>query len=152
MQNDFNKSLGPWLGKTMKLIDNKLEDILEENNLDLSKTQFIILKNVQVNEGICQNQLAFFADRNKSSLTRMINTLEKKNYLARVASKDDRRMNMLIITKEGERVLKNAEPFFLKIKNLIEIGLTEEEIESTINTLKKIQQNINGSVKGPMIK
>ena len=151
MQKEFNKSLGPWFGKTMKLIDHKLEEILEEKELDLSKMQFGILKNVQMNEGICQNELAFFANRNKSSLTRMINTLEKKNYLARVTSKNDKRMNKLILTKEGDKILEKATPVFIEMAGIIESGLTENEIESTITILKKIQQNVIGSVEGPMI-
>ena len=152
MLKEFNQSLAPWIGKTMKMLDNKVDGILEEKNIDLSKTQFLILQKAFINEGVCQNELAFFANRNKSSLTRMINTLEKKNYIARIPSKEDKRINKLFITKEGKNILEEVRPLFVEIIQLVEKGLSEEEIESTIKVLMKIQKNIGGADQGPMIK
>lgn len=144
MIKEFEKSLGPWLGKTMKCIDNKIECILEGNGLDISKIQFLLLKSVYQKEGMCQNDLAFFTNRNKSSLTRAINTLEKKNFIARIPSKDDKRVNQLYITTQGTQIIEKAKPYFLGMAKLIESGLSKEEIEATINTLKKIQKNVTG--------
>ncbi len=143
---EFEQSIAPWLGKTMKVIDLKIEAILEENGLDLSKMQFVLLKSVQGKEGLSQNDLAFFFNKNKSSLTRAINTLEKKNYIARIASKEDKRVNQLFITKKGEQILEQAKPHFLAMSALIEKGLSKAEIERTIDTLKKIQKNVIGRV------
>ena len=142
MMKEFEKSLGPWLGKTMKMIEIRIEDLLEEQGLDLSKMQFMVLKTVFNSQGISQNELAFYANRNKSSLTRLINTLEKKNYIARIPSKEDKRINQLFVTKQGEQVLMAAKPHFLKMASLLENGLTKEEIDATIKVLKKIQKNV----------
>lgn len=152
MIKEFEKSLGPWLGKTMKGIDNRIELMLEEAGLDISKMQFLLLKTVQQKEGACQNDLAFFANKNKSSLTRAINTLEKKNYIARISSKEDRRINQLYITKQGLQIIEKTGPLFLKMTKLIESGLSEAEIEAMINTLKKIQKNVAGEELGYMLK
>ena len=151
MNKDFEKSIAPWLGKTMKMIENKVEGILEDNNLDITKTQFLLLKSVHQKEGICQNDLAFFAERNKSSLTRTINTLEKKNYIARIPSKEDKRINQLYITTQGEQIIEKTIPIFLGMAKLIESGLSKSEIEATINTLKKIQKNVAGREIGYML-
>ena len=148
---EFKDSLGPWFGKTMKLIDFKIESALSENDIDLSKMQFIILKNVEANDGICQNELAFFAKRDKSSLTRMINTLINKGYITKRSSKEDKRKNNIHITIKGEEILKKAIPHFHKMAMTIEKNLTQEEIVFAKNILKKIQINVNGSVLGPMI-
>jgi len=148
---EFKTSLGPWIGRTMKLIDYKIEEVLSENDLDLSKMQFIILKNVQENEGISQNDLAFFSKRDKSSLTRMINTLIKKGYITKCCSKEDKRKNNIHITPKGVEIISEATPYFHTMARLIENNLTEEEIEVAKNIFKKIQKNINGSVVGPMI-
>ena len=150
MIKEFENSLAPWLGKTMKIIENKIENTLEEHDINLSKMQFLLLKSVQEKEGICQNDLAFFSNRNKSSLTRAINTLEKKNYIARIPSKEDKRMNQLFITKKGEQIIETAKPHFLNMAALIEKGLSPEEIKQIINILQKIQKNIIGREVGFM--
>ncbi len=151
MTKAFEKSLAPWLGRTMKMIEHRIEATLEANGINLSKTQFLLLKSVQEKEGICQNELAFFANRNKSSLTRAINTLEKKNYIARIPSKEDKRMNQLFITKQGEQIIATALPHFFSMAELIEQDLTEAEIEATIKTLKKIQKNVIGQETDHML-
>jgi len=144
MIKEFEKSLAPWLGKTMKVIENKIETILEIHDIDLSRMQFILLKSIQEKEGVCQSDLAFFSGKNKSSLTRAINTLEKKNFVARIPSKEDKRMNQLFVTKQGEQIIEKAKPHFLKMVALVERDLTQEEITQMINTLKQIQKNVIG--------
>lgn len=151
MSKEFEKSLGPWFGMTMKMIENRIEDLLNENGIDLTKLHYIILKKVSQNEGINQNDLAFFTNRNKSSLTRVINTLENKSFVTRKPSKEDKRVNRLYITEEGESILQKAKPMFLQFTGMIESGLSKEEVESTIEILKRIQENVSGHAEGPII-
>lgn len=139
---DFKNSLAPWIGKTMKLIEHRIEDVLAENQIDLSRMQFVILKTIQNNEGICQNQLAFFSNRNKSSLTRMINTLIKKGYITRKTSKQDKRKNTMDISELGTRIIKKATPYFEQIAELVEKDMSADEISFAKEILKKIQNNV----------
>ena len=147
---EFKNSLGPWIGRTMKLIENKIEDILAENKIDLSRMQFVVLKTIKENEGISQNELAHFANRNKSSLTRMINTLISKGFITKCSSKEDKRKNHIHLTKSGENVLEKAIPHFRKMAYTIEENLTPKEIEQTKAILKKIQENVSGQKAGPL--
>ena len=145
MRKEFAKSLAPWLGKTMKMVDNRIDEVFEINSIELTKMQFVLLKIVDSNEGINQNELAIFANRDKSSLTRLINTLEKKGFLARIPSKKDKRVNSLVITRKGKSILQKAIPVLLETITIFEKGLTKEEIETTIKTLQKIQENIGAN-------
>ncbi len=149
---EFKNSLGPWIGRTMKVIDERIEELLSENKIDISKMQFVILKNIELNDGIYQNQLAFFSKRNKSTLTRMINTLIKKGYIIKCSSEEDKRKNHIHLTEAGKKIIKKATPHFHSMAITIEKNLSEAEIEMTKQILKKIQTNITGSVVGPMIK
>ncbi len=140
---DFKDSLGPWIGRTMKLIDHRIEDILESQGIDLSRMQFVILKKIEQNEGINQNELAWFVKRNKSSLTRMVDTVIRKGFIQKKTSKTDKRANCLYLTEKGRSVVNQATPHFRAMAKLIEKGLTDEEIDQTIKILKKIQQNVD---------
>jgi DNA-binding MarR family transcriptional regulator len=152
-QNDieFKNSLGPWIGRTMKIIDERIEELLSENDIDLSKMQFVILKTIKDNDGVCQNQLASFSKRNKSSLTRMVNTLINKGYITKYSSKEDKRKNHIHLTSDGAKIIEKATPIFILMASTIEKNLKSEEIELAKNILKTIQTNITGSVIGPMI-
>lgn len=140
---NFKDSLAPWISRTVKLIEHRIEDILAENDIDLSRMQFIILKNIAHNQGICQNELAFCSNRNKSSLTRMIETLIKKGYILKKTSKDDKRKNTIHLAEKGKRILAEATPHFQQMAQLVEQNLTEEDIERAKDILKIIQVNVS---------
>ena len=89
-KSDFNKTIAPWIGKTSKMMNMYFSDVFQRNNIQITKQQWILLKILfENNEGIIQNNLAFITDRNKASLTRLINGMEKNNLVARIQSKDD---------------------------------------------------------------
>ena len=148
---EFKDSLGPRIGRTMKLIEHKIEDILAENSIDLSRMQFLVLKTIAENDGISQNELAVFAKRDKSSLTRMINTLITKGYITKCSSKEDKRKNHIHITEGGAGILEKAIPHFRIMAKNIEQNLTSEEIESTKNILRKIQENVTDEHISPFL-
>jgi DNA-binding MarR family transcriptional regulator len=145
-------SLVPWLGKTMKLIDNKIEDILAENDIDLSRIQFIVLKNIEKNEGISQNELAFFSKRNKSSLARMIATLERKQYITKHYCTKDKRKCKIHISDLGKQILLESAPYFSDFVTKMETDISDENRAALINVLTKIQNNIIGEGPSPFFK
>ena len=95
----------PWLGKTMKFIDYFIADGLRENGIDLTKTQVIMLLRLQRVNGQPQHNLAFLTNRDKASLARLLTTMENKNLVARIPSKEDGRVNLIYITKHGEEII-----------------------------------------------
>jgi len=144
---DFRESLAPNLGKTVKLIEYCVDEMLARKGFNLTKMQFILLHNVHEQNGACQNDLAYASNRNKSSLTRAINVLEKKNYIARIPCKDDKRMNQLFITKSGMDVLERSAPFFEEIRSIIHKGISDEEASKVIEILERIRENVNNEIQ-----
>lgn len=148
----IGKSLIPWLGKTVKMIDNTIEDILAENNIDLSRIQFIVLKNIEENDGVSQNELAFFANRDKSTLTRMLATLEEKKYIIKYHCEKDKRKCEIHISSLGKQLLKHSEPFFTEFATQMEQNISSEEKQQVKKILNKIQNNIIGEGPSPFFK
>jgi DNA-binding MarR family transcriptional regulator len=140
---DLDKSIGPWLGKTIKLIDYFVLVSLKLENLDLTKEQMIVLKRLHDKDGLNQNELAFLTLRNKSSLTRLLSKMESKNYILRKQSKKDKRINNVYLTESGRDIFIKTRPVIQKIIRVMEKGISENEKKQMINTLKKIQSNFN---------
>ncbi|WP_237275989.1 MarR family winged helix-turn-helix transcriptional regulator [Tenacibaculum ovolyticum] len=147
MDMDIENTLAPWLGKTMKMIDNHIQDIFFEKNISLTKNQFIVLKRLKGKNGLPQQELAFLTGRDKTSLTRLINTMEKKNLVARILSKSDRRINNIHLTKKGELLLEETLPIMKNFAISLQENISDEEIAKTINTIKKVQENLKKSIK-----
>jgi len=139
---DLENTLAPWLGKTMKMIDNHIQDVFYEENIDLTKTQWVILKMLKTKDGVPQQELAFIAGRDKTSLTRLINTMERKSLVARIPSKKDKRINLVYLTKSGNSIFEKTLPIMKKFANGLQDNISEEEIKIAISVIKKVQQNL----------
>jgi len=139
---EFEKTLGPWLGRTMKMLDFHIQDVFSENEIILTKTQWIVLKKLHDKDGRAQQELAFITNRDKASLTRLIHTLEKKELVKRTPSIVDKRSNHIFLTFKGKEVFSETLPLMKNVLSVMQEGISSEEIEATIKTVQKIQQNL----------
>lgn len=138
---DFENSIGPWLGRTMKMLDYHMLETFQNAGLDLTKEQMVILKKLHFEDGLNQNELAFLTYRNKSSLARLLLKMENKGYIIRKQNIEDKRINEVYLTEVGRSVYKKTRPVIKDMINTMEAGITEKEKQQIINTLKKVQKN-----------
>lgn len=74
----------------------------------------------------------------KSTLTSIINRLEKKQYIHRTISNKDRRSYCLALEEKGEKFLKSYVSYQTDIGNKIISGLDENEKKQLVMILGKI--------------
>ena len=130
----------PTLGKTMKHVDYLIQSKLKEAGLSLTKKQCILMK--LISEGPKpQNSLALITDRDKGSLTRLIQSLERKQYVKRIVSKTDKRVNLVQLTKKGNQALEEAKPVLHTVFKSLQKGITRNEKEAVSNVLHRIMDN-----------
>ena len=75
------------------IADYAIADRFHAAGIELTKVQWLLLKRLERSDGLPQHNLAFLTNRNTASLTRLITTMEKKNLVARIPSRDDHRIN-----------------------------------------------------------
>ncbi|REE81934.1 DNA-binding MarR family transcriptional regulator [Lutibacter oceani] len=141
--SDFNETILPWLGKTSKLMNMFISDVFHKNNIQITKQQWIVLKILsEKSDGIIQNELACITERNKASLTRLINVMEKNNLVARVPSKLDSRKNLIKITHSGEHLFNITKPIMIASIKAIENNISVDEMNIFLKVMSKIQTNL----------
>ncbi len=144
---DFETSIGPWLGRTVKLVDHHLQEAFDRYDIDLTKEQMIVLKKLQEQDGLNQNELASLIFRDKSSLARLLSKMEGKNYIIRIQSKEDKRNNEVFITSKGTEVFDKTRPVIQGVIDVMEHGIAEEHKTLIIENLKKIQNNFQTKIE-----
>ena len=144
---DFENSIGPWLGKTVKILEYHLQELFNQHGLDLTKEQMIVLKRLHNNNGLSQSELAFLTLRNKSSLTRLLSKMEQKEYISRQQSKEDKRINNVYLTQKGKEVFILTKPVIKKMITKMEKNITASEKKQIITILKKIQNNFDSKIE-----
>lgn len=143
--DDIRNNIIPWVGKTAKMLDHFNTSRLQEHGFDLTKEQWVLLKILSVNNGVSQNKVTCISDRDKASTTRIVNTMERKNYIARIPSQEDKRINLLYLTKKGEQVFCESLPIVESILSDLQKNIKHDEIELVIDIMKRIQENINNT-------
>lgn len=142
MQQEENASLCKAIGLTSKLLGIYINDNLQMEGIKLTRNQFVVLKILSSRKGICQNELAFITERDKTSLTRLISTLESKGMVTRETAIDDKRKKIIYITELGSKTLTNAWPLMKKLEEEVSRDVTAEELEKLLSVLNKIQTNV----------
>ncbi|MCK8521233.1 MarR family transcriptional regulator [Aquimarina sp. D1M17] len=140
---DLNAHALSWVGKIHYDFGFLVQKAFQENGLDLSKEQWSVLKRLNVNDGQPQNDLAFITHRDKTSMTRLVNTMESKGLVVRKSDENDRRVNRIFLTDYGKEVVEKVQPIMYDLIPAVQDTLSEEEIETLITALKKIREKIS---------
>jgi DNA-binding MarR family transcriptional regulator len=119
----------------------KLLDI----NFEMSFEQTMALFLIEANEGGNMSELACRSPRDKTSMTRMIDGLEKNALVKRVPFKTDRRQITIFLTKKGKKKIEEIKSLKPDTLDIVFKGLKAEDLATTIKTLQKIQENLKDS-------
>jgi DNA-binding MarR family transcriptional regulator len=86
-------------GKASTAIARRLQKKFNTNGLNLTIEQWSVLYHLWKEDGISQQELCNATFRDKPSITRLVDNLEKLQLVKRVADEGDRRINKVILTK-----------------------------------------------------
>ena len=121
-------SILPFIGKTEKQVTFYVADTFHCKGLELTKEQFLVLKFLHDKDGRIQNELAFITNRSKTSLTRLIHTMEKKGLVIRTISKNDKRAKNIFLTDKGKELFETSMPILKIIIDDLESGISNKSL------------------------
>ena len=106
-----------------------------EIQLKITREQFKLLHAISQNKKeVIQKDMADSIGKDKSTILRLIDSLEAKGLVRRVADTKDRRKNYLMVTKKGEEIIKQYERIIKVMIEELQQGLNESEL----NTFYKV--------------
>ena len=133
---------GKWIGMSAHRLSNLMTRTLQKNGFDMTHEQLILLFIISREKGINQKQLAQKLDRDKTSIARSISKLERDHRVVRIQTEQDKRINNLYLTKDGEKLLKDIYPLFKEVREQLQEGYTQDEINNTVSFMKKLMGKV----------
>lgn len=91
-------------GKASTAIARRLQKKFNNANLNITIEQWSVLYHLWKQDGISQQDLCNATFRDKPSITRLVDNLEKLDLVKRVASDSDRRINKIYVTKHSMKL------------------------------------------------
>jgi DNA-binding MarR family transcriptional regulator len=96
-------------------------------------------------DGLSQQQLCDATFRDKPSITRLVDNLEKLQLVTRVANKEDRRINRIFLTQQANELQDKAMDLANQTLNEALDGVTNGQIEIAKEVLQKVYDNLAAS-------
>jgi DNA-binding MarR family transcriptional regulator len=91
-------------GMASTAIARRLQKKFNNAGLSLTIEQWSVLYHLWKKDGMSQQDLCKASFRDKPSITRLVDNLEKADLVRRVAANNDRRINLIFLTKEGQQL------------------------------------------------
>lgn len=89
-----------------------------------------------------QQDLCNATFRDKPSITRLVDNLEKLRLVSRVPSKEDRRINRIYLSEPATRLRDLTMDLANQTLNEALVGVTGEEIETCKSVLQRVYDNL----------
>lgn len=133
-------------GKVSMAIKRKLHRDFKKAGLEFTPEQWAILFCLWNKDGVTQQELCNATFKDKPSVTRLIDNLEKQNFVVRVAHSNDRRTNLIYLTKSGREMKTLANKTVLEMMREALQGVDIKDFNTARNVLNKVFENIKMSL------
>lgn len=121
--------------------------MLKQYNVGLTPEQFLLIDLLWNQGPMSQQKMADLMQKDKNSITKLVDALEKKGLVIRRKDETDRRSNLLVLTSEAEGLKMGAKEKGISILDSILEGISEEELKSFLDTLGKLTGNMELKIK-----
>ncbi len=116
--------------------------MLKDSGIEINPAQGRIMFALWQQDGISINELAKRTQLGKSTLTSMLDRLEKEGFLKRVPSREDRRKILLKRTKKDRAMEAKYVEVSRQMTKLYYKGFSKSEIDRFENDLARILNNL----------
>lgn len=139
---NLEESLGYVVGRARRAIANRLNHNFETAGHDVTCEQWAILMNLSRKDRQSQRELADCSCKDKTSITRLLDGLERRSLVVRTHGTQDARQKIIQLTPQGKKL--QAQLLRLVKQTLLEAqaGIKAGEIAACKEVLKRISQNL----------
>jgi DNA-binding MarR family transcriptional regulator len=129
-------------GKASTAIARRLQKKFNSAELNVTIEQWSVLYHLWKQDGISQQELCNATFRDKPSITRLVDNLEKLQLVKRVSSDADRRMNLIYLTKQAQKLQEQSMELAEETLNEALQGVPPERIEVCKEVLQIVYDNL----------
>lgn len=146
MINKNKLKLGLHISKINHIISRKMDaSVINaiDDNLTISQAYVIDFISIEgKNKEIFQKDLEREFDLKRSSVSLMLNNMEKSDLIERVPVTEDARLKKIVLTEKSKKIYEKISIAIDSIENRLSEDITQEEIEVFQIVLEKIRNNL----------
>jgi DNA-binding MarR family transcriptional regulator len=129
-------------GMASTAVARRLQKNFRQAGLDITIEQWSVLYHLWKEDCLNQQELCNRTFRDKPSITRLIDNLEKQKLVKRMPSKTDRRINLVCLTDAARELQDRTLDIANETMNEALQDITKEEIDIVKQVLQKVYDNL----------
>jgi DNA-binding MarR family transcriptional regulator len=129
-------------GKASTALARRLQKNFKQNGVEITIEQWSVLYHLWKQDGLSQQELCNATFRDKPSITRLVDNLEKLKLVRRVSSKSDRRMNLIYLTETAKRIQDQTMDLANQTLNEALVNVDPADIELCKSVLQQVYDNL----------
>ena len=141
--NPKENSLCAQMAIALQLIKRKNQQAITSAGYIITMEQIAVLEILNVHGDMNMTELSHAVWKQNATITRIVDKLEKRQFVIRKAVKGDRRANLLSITDKGRQVFNKILPIINDVYNNADSDISKEEEAITLKTLKKLINHLS---------
>lgn len=106
-----------------------------------------VLKYLSEHKDVTQKEIADFLHISQPAVAKSLKKLEESGFIVRFENKKDTRCHKLKLTKKGQELVKYADNLFLRIDDVAYNGFTEDEMDTLVQFLERMNNNLTAFAK-----
>lgn len=134
----LEESFGFITSRTHSSMNRRLLKNFKDVDHPITTEQYGVMVHLWSSDGKSQQDLCCSTGKDKPSITRIIDNLEKRGFVRRKSCPNDRRKNLIFLTKEGEILRKQSNELAIKTLNEMLGNIDERDLEIAKNVMRKI--------------
>jgi DNA-binding MarR family transcriptional regulator len=132
-------SMPTLIARTAQTIRAYLAKTITDSGIDLTPEEAMALSLIARFEGQSVNSLSDSLVKDRTTVTRMLNSMSERNLIERQKNPTDRRSYKIVLTTKGRKVFTYLDPILMKAQeNLVE-GLQSDELFAAIRVVQSMQ-------------
>lgn len=138
----LNKKVGVFLNLVHCRFKLYMGSLFQSRGFDITPEQFLVLDTLWDDGVQSQQEIADKIQKDKNSVTKLIDALEKKDLVQRIAFKQDRRLNLIHVTETGKKIKDEVTEIAMQATNSIIRDIPKEELYTFLRVLTKMSDNM----------
>ena len=116
---------------------------LNKNDINLTPEQYLVMDVLWDAEMLSQQAIADIIQKDKNSVTKFIDSLEKKGLVYRAVNKNDRRINNIIVSEEGMKLKDKTTEVAINMMNNVLKDINEDDLMTFDKVMNQMKDNID---------
>lgn len=140
---DHNKQIGYYLERTTRQVKLAFTQAFIKADIDLTPEQWVLLDYLMKENGVSQTELAAKSYKNAPTVSRILDVLERKNFVERQRFSNDRRRYKIFLTSDGQKIAEKALPIAQSLRQQGWDTLEDKDYDHFIRIVETVFKNFS---------